>query len=124
MIFTTDQQIFDHITAHLLKQGRRATSPAAGYYCRYRTEDGLKCAVGALIPDDRYDPGMEGHLVSELVPNFLLDIIQTPQLGTTIDLLRQLQQIHDRAINPQQEWPGALRRVAREFYLDAAQTYA
>lgn len=36
-----------HVT-HLHAQGRTAGNPI----CRYHTENGLKCAVGVLIPDD------------------------------------------------------------------------
>lgn len=28
--------------------------------CKYRTEDGRACAVGLLIPDEKYDPSFEG----------------------------------------------------------------
>lgn len=34
--------------------------------CKYRTIDGKKCAIGCLIPDDMYNPGME-HTAVELV---------------------------------------------------------
>lgn len=32
--------------------------------CRYRGDNGAKCAVGILIPDERYDPRFEGGTVA------------------------------------------------------------
>lgn len=52
------QAAFDTMLAHLRKQGKRATNPG-GTSCRYRTSDGLKCAVGALIPDHLYYDRLE-----------------------------------------------------------------
>lgn len=43
----------DKIEQHLIKQKARAAT--AGGSCRYRTEDGLMCAVGCLIADDDYN---------------------------------------------------------------------
>jgi hypothetical protein len=57
----TKQQVFDQVVKHLLKQGKRAYQEGKG--CRYRTDDGLKCAVGCLLPDAAYTPDMEGGLV-------------------------------------------------------------
>ena len=52
----TYQEAFDTMLAHVRQQGR----PAVGEQniCRYRQGE-LKCAVGALIPDDRYQPGFD-----------------------------------------------------------------
>lgn len=41
---------------HLLKQGRPAMENG---HCRYRTQDGLKCAIGGLIPDAKYEPAFD-----------------------------------------------------------------
>ena len=53
----TQQQIFDQVARHLLKQGKRAVS--AQGRCKYRTDDGLKCAAGCLISDEEYDQNFE-----------------------------------------------------------------
>jgi len=53
----TRQQIFDQVARHLLKQGKRAVS--AQGRCKYRTDDGLKCAAGCLISDEEYDSNFE-----------------------------------------------------------------
>lgn len=51
------QKAYDTIVAHLRRQGKIA---ALGVMCRYRTKDGLKCAVGVLIPDELYTGRIEG----------------------------------------------------------------
>lgn len=55
------QEIFDKVVRHLYAQGKPAMN---GANCRYRSNDGLSCAVGCLIPDSCYDPGMENQTVS------------------------------------------------------------
>jgi hypothetical protein len=52
----TDREIFDKVRAHLLNQGVRAMVNDA---CRYRTPQGMACAVGCLIPEEFYDPMIE-----------------------------------------------------------------
>lgn len=59
----TAQEIFDAVIRHLRKQGRRANdySPIySRYVCRYRGDNGTKCAVGCLIDDEHYNPACEG----------------------------------------------------------------
>ncbi len=44
------QEVFTKVKDHLLKQNKAAVN--AGYgACAYLAPDGLKCAVGCLIPD-------------------------------------------------------------------------
>lgn len=50
----THQEAFDLALNHLRQQGRRAINDLG--LCVYRGPDNTKCAVGALIPDDKYDP--------------------------------------------------------------------
>ncbi|SKB50097.1 hypothetical protein SAMN06295937_100799 [Sphingopyxis flava] len=57
------QEVFDLVLNHLRQQGR----PALRIHglCAYRAPDGAKCAIGALIADEYYDPGMEGFGVTD-----------------------------------------------------------
>lgn len=48
------EKLFNKALKHMLSQGAYAV--VNGIYCAYRAPNGLKCAVGALIPDDKYDP--------------------------------------------------------------------
>lgn len=90
----TAQEVFDKVANHLRKQGRQSIS--ADGECVYRSKNGLKCAVGCLIPDENYNRYMEGRTVRELVkdssdcPRDCLDLFTTH-----LDLLEDLQQVHD-----------------------------
>ena len=67
------QQVFDAVVHHLAKQGKRSTftRPGQGFsMCRYRGYGGLKCAIGALIPDELYHPRLEGSLPSTWLSHF------------------------------------------------------
>jgi hypothetical protein len=94
------QEIFDTAVRHLFTQGKRGGKQANYYYgsegfkCQYRGEDGTKCAVGALIPDELYDPLMDrksirAHKLSEWFP--CLPAFFKEQA----EFLDQLQYIHD-----------------------------
>lgn len=102
----TAQEIFDKVINHLLQQG----GPALNYnydddpVCRYRSNNGLKCAVGCLIPDDQYDPLMEGKGVMVTSPpsdplNYWIAKYYEPHR----DLLAALQSLHD---NIGMNYPG------------------
>lgn len=55
---------------HLLKQGRPAFNAShRTTTCRYRDNLGNACAIGGLIPDERYDKSLEGSsLVERVLP--------------------------------------------------------
>lgn len=111
------QEIFDTVATHLLKQGRRAVNPDIPEMCHYRGAGGTKCAVGVLIPDEVYDPMMEGRTVVGLLshPEFKI-----PRwMWNNEQLLIELQNVHDVEHN----WKGsatmkaALSKVAKESSL-------
>lgn len=49
----TEQQIFDQVARHLIKQKVRAVNEAG--MCQYRPGNGLMCAAGCLMTDEEYD---------------------------------------------------------------------
>lgn len=113
----TAQETFDTVVNHLRQQGKRAYDGI----CMYRAPDGSKCAVGILIKDEEYFPGME---LLGTVSYLLNDVMITPdlrkRLGEHLSLLIALQIIHD---NPREEltgqdlmkyWEGAWERLAEE----------
>lgn len=60
--------------------------------CKYKTSDGKKCAIGRYIPDDKYDPSIEGkgigqEGVSNILPKEIMD------LGD--EFLVKIQLLHD-----------------------------
>ena len=60
--------------------------------CRYRTRDGRKCAIGRYIPDDKYDPRIEGKSTcSSEVMSLLSSDIQK----MTKSFLATCQNLHD-----------------------------
>jgi len=59
----TRQNFFDKVVEHLAKQGQQSMMDGR---CRYKTPDGLKCAIGIFIPDDKYKLEFEGRSIYSL----------------------------------------------------------
>lgn len=120
------QDIFDRVLAHLSQQKCRASTHQG---CMYRTPDGLKCAVGALIPDDLYDPRMDtGSQFSGDVNGLAHGIrerVFSPQLGWITEnreLLISLQKAHDAVGNwkYRDSFESDLWQIAGRFELDGS----
>lgn len=60
----TNQEAFDTIVKGLASQGFQRSMVGAG--CRFRDRQGRKCAVGWVIPDEKYYPGLEGTAIHSL----------------------------------------------------------
>lgn len=114
------QEIFDKVATHLLTQGEKSMlphdhvvflNPHLNIECAYRGENGLSCAVGCLIPDDKYDEYIEGKGVSEVnaVCNMNWNYRQ-------VQLLWELQSVHDDT--PIHLWQQQLKLVADEYSLN------
>ena len=88
------QQLFDLAVAGVLQQGKPAITELGS--CRYRAPDGSKCAIGQLIPDEKYRKSFE---------DMSLDGVALTALGiedrNTVIMLGDLQQAHDDAA----QWP-------------------
>lgn len=87
----TLQEVFNIVSLHLLTQIKRclAIYPDRVFpVCSYRNADGMKCAAGALIPDEEYKPEMEKNDWKMLCEQaFVQDLFSNE--------IRELQQIHD-----------------------------
>lgn len=115
------QQVFDKVAAHLLAQGQTSSKGNhPGGTCLYRGPNGTKCAVGCLIPDDMYEPTMEGKSMPEsgdfdmylsTVGKVLVQIVEED----TFPLLAALQILHDTVIP--KHWDIELRKSAVKFNL-------
>lgn len=74
------QEAFDIVVRGLASQGWKQSRRGTRGSCVYRSPDGLKCAAGWLIPDEKYDSDMEGkaavNLFSEHQLRSLLDRMQ------------------------------------------------
>jgi hypothetical protein len=94
-----NRQAFETMKQHMLTQmkaSRINDEPDSMY--AYRGEGGLKCAVGALIPDSEYKPEFEDayHGLSEVVK-------MCPSLqGIEFSVLRRTQHVHDAF--PPEQW--------------------
>ena len=104
------QEIFDIVVAHARTMDKKSTRCRPEPVCAYRGEQGRKCFVGALIPDEEYDVSMEGP-ISMLAP------VEMPYLSDkSYRLLIELQGIHD--LTPMNKWEEGLKDVAEEFGLN------
>lgn len=127
----TAQEIFDKVINHLLQQG----APALNYHydddpkCRYRADSGFKCAIGCLIPDDQYDPLMEG--VSVAVGSPFADPLNNwvvKHHEQHRNLLAALQNLHDShdLIFTRSDWHTEIlkgsAKIAKEFGLAMPRT--
>jgi hypothetical protein len=66
----TRQEMFDKMVSHLREQKAFSVNPGS-LSCLYRSVDGNKCAIGALIPDYRYNPAFEGIGVRHAMFDFI-----------------------------------------------------
>jgi hypothetical protein len=114
----TNQDIFDTVAIHLIKQGKKSAD--ANGDCLYRSPEGLKCAVGCLIPDEVYDPEMEERVISRLLGCY--DSLNF--LWPYYDLLNDLQRTHDMLLTENQTWKDAvilrLYELAEKYNLSTA----
>ena len=114
------QEVFDLVTKHLFAQGRPAYDGNRG--CMYRTHDGLRCAVGVLIPDDLYDPAFEMNKADSVIQElFDADLADWREHK---DLLLSLQVAHDNCLREPDETFNTtalarhLRNVAKRYSLE------
>lgn len=92
MLTLDRQNALDVAVLGIIEQGKRALE---GTLCRYRTRDGRKCAIGMLIPDEKYEPDMESmttRAIFAAVGIFL-------KSKEDEDFLRSLRDCHDTAQN-------------------------
>jgi hypothetical protein len=108
----TKQQIFDRAVEHLRQQRAQSIDPKTSV-CLYRGPDGLKCAIGALIPDELYQPEMEGLLADEIVKRYpTLASLFSPDSPS---LLNSLQHMHD--FWRLSDWEEGFAEIATEYRL-------
>jgi hypothetical protein len=106
----TNQQAFNKVRKHLLKQDQRAEADGI---CRYRVPGTkLRCAAGALITDAKYTPEMEGKMIERVAKKWPGALPKDVDL----DLVTSLQHVHDHTLPDQ--WPSWLAKVAWQFGLE------
>jgi len=108
----TEQELFDIVFKHLMSQNAKSMMVVeGGFSCAYRGKDGLKCAIGILIPDEDYREDMEGLAAQ----NLLAKGACLSRLAVHHELLYKLQHIHDYGLVG--DWDRALRETAVAFGL-------
>jgi hypothetical protein len=115
----TDQEAFELAVTGVIKQGKRSMGPwpSGRFGCAYRGENGLKCHIGMLIPDDQYKPELEGKGPGEI--GFDLPCLK----GLNEDLLRECQSAHDDDAaddNFVADYVAHIREIADAYGLDAS----
>lgn len=97
----TLRQVFDFVKNHLLTQNKISAYSMGS--CLYRGPYGSACAVGCLIPDNKYTPTLEGHNLTSLLGlkgkcfSDLFDFTVMDYQKDLKSMLDKLQGIHDNA---------------------------
>ena len=106
-----DQEIFNTVATHLLRQGIKSTSIVGK--CSYRGQLDTKCAIGCLIDDKYYSTNLEGFRVN----GGTVSRAVAKSLGFYPDmyLLSELQMIHD--LFKVEEWRRELQQLAKKLNL-------
>lgn len=110
------QEAFDKIATHLLTQDSKAMDGAGT--CCYLTEEGLKCAIGCLIPEEKYDITMEGYGVIELRElDYWMDELQLDDVDeeTMMKFYTEMQETHDGF--SEDEWLWRMGKIATKYGL-------
>lgn len=119
------QESFNYICRNLIAATRPSVYRDFNFEdnrCQYRGEEGTKCAVGWLIPDEYYTPLMEGKGVLRLLDKHpeLRREVPLFQPWRTDDLVT-LQQIHDDAAlkwHHGMDWGSIMRENLAKFAAD------
>lgn len=84
------QEMLNTVVPFLIRQGKPSMNTKMK--CMYRGPDGTKCAIGCMIPDDKYNPSFD------ICKPLALIMKQMPEvLGDDIIFLRSVQKCHDEA---------------------------
>jgi hypothetical protein len=145
------QAIFDTVAARLTAQGvpSRGLGANGEATCMYRGPGNTKCAIGCLIPDELYDPILEGRSIGSFFRPPAVKEIDDPSFDNSFDFdtekamkfesvvrsfvnylgadampvvefLRELQQAHDSFFGSIKELHTRLRLVANGYELNTA----
>lgn len=116
----TDQQMFDMALEGVRGQDYEQSviiNKHGERICTYRGANGLKCAVGHMIPDELYDPKMDCSAETASGISVEILVLRFPKVGDLLpnsNLLGRLQEVHDRM----DRLPG---KHAETFEADMAQ---
>jgi hypothetical protein len=115
------QEIFDAVVKHLMAAPSRSVNLKTNA-CMYRTSDGAKCAVGAILPDECYRPEMDHDTAGTSIRSL---VVNHPEwvpfwMRRNVELLQVLQTVHDTSANwmdGKSDMIRKLHKVADDFKL-------
>lgn len=109
------QFTFNKVAEHLLKQGERSRYAATCTYKQVIASGSImRCAVGVLIPDDRYSVDMEGKGIGTVLEEFGAHVLIANACSDPL-FLGKLQYIHDQLQT--HDWPEHLAAFATQHGL-------
>lgn len=113
-LYNTKQEMFNDAAKGLLAQGQPARN-AKTTMCQYRTPEGLKCAVGQLIPDELYRPEFDVYVT---LTEMCEEIQLCPEDLTSFAY--DLQFAHDYADKHDwlKDWKASMIRLGTQHNLD------
>lgn len=118
LVSLTAQDIFDVVAWNMLRQRVKGLGASGG--CAYRGLHGTRCALGWVLPDDLYEPSMEGRGISELACDLLHEGGDATRFARFalrhLTLLRELQFLHDT--QRPDTWPDRLLFIGRRHGLN------
>lgn len=122
MIKDKMQEMYNRVKHHLLTQNQKSVNGGNG--CYYRSDSGLKCAIGALIPDKDYKKIMDDS--GDVSTNYYVRKVLIDEFGllnSTPDdrhefmvLARKLQGVHDTVRC--ENWHIQLATAANDYKLN------
>lgn len=111
------QEALNKVMRFAYKQNEQCLSGVKG--CLYRGDNGQKCFVGHMIPDDEYSSSIEGKLAGEVLIKFpkIAAILEIEGMcnGEMMAFWEHLQGIHDG--DPPKYWPGGFEEFADMYDL-------
>jgi hypothetical protein len=116
------QLMFDDVAKHMAQQRKRSTHDGT---CLYRGPNGLKCGIGALIPDANYSPAMDMAMPFEETLRYLDKKYGTigtvGEWGFASDAIFTQRYLHDTYLS--RDWDDGLRRDLFQGALNFAVQY-
>ena len=109
------QTAYENIRAYFSREGAVLAKSEQGF-CSYRTTEGNKCAVGALIPDEMYVSDMECGMVYDLLEEF--PIVKDYLRGVDESFLIKAQSLHDHDASDAPNFVARLDFLADQFELE------
>jgi hypothetical protein len=126
MKYLTKKEIFLKVREHLRTQGEPALNEDD--QCAYRSTNGKMCAIGCLIPDELYDPKIEGAAPTMQPTNEPAKLLRTvlKESGINVDdeqtisFLEVLQAAHDDKLTTYgfEAWESQMEKIAGWFKIE------